>query len=52
MQSDREKIDVNEFGCIHCTTTFEFEYGYGYPYLYFSGNGYRIVQIPFTYFHP
>jgi hypothetical protein len=50
MESDREKI--KKIGCIHFTTTFEFEYGYGYPYLWFSGYEYRIIQIPFPYFHP
>jgi hypothetical protein len=50
MESDREKGDKNEFGCIHFTATFEFEYGY--PYLCFSGYKYQIIQIPFPYFHP
>jgi hypothetical protein len=33
-------------------STFEFEYGYGYPYLCFNGYEYRIIRIPFPYFHP
>jgi hypothetical protein len=32
MESNREKIDKSEFGCIHFINTFEFEYGYIYPY--------------------
>jgi hypothetical protein len=38
---DREKIEKNEFECIHFTSTFEFEFEYEYPYLYFSRYGYK-----------
>jgi hypothetical protein len=48
MESDREKIDKNEFRCIHFTSTFEFKYRYRYPYLYFS---IYIIRISFPYFH-
>jgi hypothetical protein len=37
MESDREKIDKNDFESIHFATTFEFEYEYEHPYLCFSG---------------
>jgi hypothetical protein len=47
-----EKIDKNEFRCIHFTATFEFEYESRYPYLYFSGYGYWILHISFSYSHP
>jgi hypothetical protein len=36
METEREKIDKNEYECIHFTTTFEFEYGHGYTYLYLA----------------
>jgi hypothetical protein len=50
MESDREKIDKNDFECIHFATTFEFEYEYNIHIYVLAadrdGNGHEISAHP------